>query len=208
MLVDDHPLIRSGLARIIDLSGEFCVCAEAGSYEEAVEHISNAQPDLIVLDLHLEGKSGFDLLQYNISKQIHVPVLVVSMHDEPLYVERVFKLGAKGYLLKRETIDHVVDALRQIVSGHVYTSDILSENMFKLMNRNGEGEEINPDLLLSRRESEIFLLIANGKNRIEIAELLHISKKTVETHFERIKSKLHVDSSFKLTYRAIKHHLK
>ncbi|MFH1741213.1 MAG: response regulator transcription factor [bacterium] len=208
LLVDDHPLIRDGMARAIEKDESLMVCGEAGSVPEALEAVQRTQPDLVCVDISLEESSGIDLVRDLSHRETPIPCLVISMYEDLAYVESAFRAGARGYLLKRESAPKLAGAIRQILRGEVFTSQRVVAGMVGEMSREPDTPEPAPQDILTHREYEIFQLLGRGVSRAEIADQLCVSAKTVDTHTERIKEKLHFETTFQLLHSAVKHCLK
>ena len=200
LLVDDHPIVRRGLQEIISREPDLCVCGEAGSADEAIKKIKETDPDLIVVDISLNGVSGIDLIKQVKAAHDNIRMLVASMHDECIYAERALHAGALGYINKEEATDHLVGAIRQVLLGKVYLSEEMTARVLE-RTRSGTHEE-SPIESLTDREIEVFELFGQGLSAKQIAERLHRSVKTIETHRESIKSKLGIETSNELTHRA------
>lgn len=203
LLVDDHPILRQGLAQLLNQEKDMIVC---GQYEEAgkaLEAINQLKPDAAIVDISLKGSSGIELLK-NIKVQYpKLLVLVLSMHDEALYAERALRAGAAGYIMKQEATEQVLVALRKIVNGEIYLSERMSS---KLMHQLVSGRATDTGSLMERlsdRELEIFGLIGEGRGTRQIAEQLHLSVKTIESHRAHIKEKLNLKNATELVHRAI-----
>lgn len=204
LVVDDHPIVSRGLTEIINREPDMEVCSQAQSLDEAVEQFQAHSPDLVLTDLSLKESSGVDLIAELVALQPDVKVLAVSMHDETLYAETVLRAGAKGYLCKDESLDLVVVALRRIYSGRVHLSEQMANRM---LSRNiGASADSNgsPIDSLSARERQVFEQIGRGVRTRVIAENLNISRKTVETYRENIKTKLNLADSSELMRHAVK----
>ncbi len=202
LIVDDHPLVRSGLAQLIGDCADLEVCGEAGNMAEALTQIESTQPDLAIIDLSLAGGSGLDLIERIRSRHKDLLMLVASMHDETLYAERVLAAGARGYINKQEAQDRIIQAIRQVLDGKVYLSQQMTERLLNGMVESGsEKRDINS---LSNRELQVFELIGQGVSTKKIAKRLNLSIKTIETHQAHIKKKLGLDSAHELTQRAIR----
>lgn len=201
-LVDDHPILRQGLGKLINDQPDMCVCGEAESPPRALEGIGHTKPDLVLLDLSLAGGDGMELCRQLQERFERLPVLIVSMHDESLYAERCLRAGALGYLMKQEPPDKVLTAMRKVLSGNIYLSDAMSAKL--LRNLAGARHADTPPIeRLSDRELEIFRLIGKGHSVRAIAEQLFLSPKTVEAHKEHIKQKLNLKTSNELLQYAI-----
>ena len=205
ILVDDHPVLRKGLVRLIDAKDEFVVCGEASSAADAMELIRELKPDLVIVDIGLPGTSGIELTKTIRSEFPKLPVLILSMHEEALYATRALRAGAMGYVVKQDAIDNIASALREALSGKQYLSPVIASQL----HYNG-GQEAptalteDPVSLLTDREFEIFELIGKGHEVREISEALGVSPKTVETHRRKVMDKLHIYSVAELTKYAIR----
>jgi DNA-binding NarL/FixJ family response regulator len=203
LVVDDHPVVRHGLIQLIDSENDLEVCGQAASAQEALEVMSNSNPDLVIIDISLEGTNGIELIKQIKGQYEGMKMLVSSMHDESLYAERALRAGAMGYINKDTATEKVVTAVRQILRGKIYLSDEMSDRMLHgLSQRDGDAEQ-SPIQRLSNRELEVFELIGRGVTTREIAERLNLSIKTVETHRENIKRKLNLEKSSELTRCAV-----
>lgn len=202
-VVDDHPIMRRGYASILDRQPDLEVCGEAGSADEALEKIPDSEADLVIVDISMEGMSGIELIKSLDAWDIDLPCLVVSMHDETLYAERALHAGAKGYIMKNEIDQTVVEAVRKILNGGFFLSDQMNNKILQRVSGTQRGIDESPLEQLSDRELEVFELLGKGQSTKEIAEELVISPKTVETHRRRIKQKLGIDSSTELLQRAV-----
>ena len=202
LIVDDHPLVRTGLAQLIGDCPDLEICGEAGDMAEALRQIDALDPDLAIIDLSLAGGSGLDLIEHVKSHNRELPMLVASMHDETLYAERVLAAGARGYINKQEAQERIVRAIRRVLDGKVYLSERMTERMLSgMVDSNHEKRDIDS---LSNRELQVFELIGQGIPTGRIAERLNLSTKTIETHQAHIKKKLGLDSAHELTQRAIR----
>lgn len=202
-LIDDHPIVRQGLALLINREVDLEVCGEAQDAPSALTALTGCEPDLIVLDISLNGPDGLDLLKTIRLKDAHVPVLVLSMHDESTYAERALRAGANGYIMKHEAAEKVLVAIRRIVCGEVYLSDRLTNKMLQQIVRGTDPVSRSPVSMLSDRELEIYRLIGSGHATRQIADELHISIKTVESYQAHIKVKLSLRSARELVQHAI-----
>jgi DNA-binding NarL/FixJ family response regulator len=202
-LIDDHPIVRQGLALLINREVDLEVCGEAQDAPSALTGLGACEPDLIILDISLNGPDGLDLLKTIRLKDAHVPVLVLSMHDESTYAERALRAGANGYIMKHEAAEKVLVAIRRIVCGEVYLSDRLTNKMLQQIVRGTDPVSRSPVSMLSDRELEIYRLIGSGHATRQIADELHISVKTVESYQAHIKVKLSLRSARELVQHAI-----
>jgi len=202
LIVDDHPLVRSGFAQLIGDCPDLEVCCEAADMAEALRLIDSDSPDLAIIDLSLAGGSGLDLIERIKSRNQNILMLVASMHDETLYAERVLAAGARGYINKQEAQENIVRAIRQVLAGKVYLSEAMTERMLNgLVDVRDEKRDIER---LSNRELQVFELIGQGVPVSQIASQLNLSIKTIETHQAHIKKKLGLESAHELNQRAIR----
>jgi DNA-binding NarL/FixJ family response regulator len=203
LIVDDHPVFREGLARIINQEKDLVVCGEAADATEALRNAENLNPDLVVIDISLEGTSGLTLAKSLRSRSPGMRLLVLSMHPESLYAERALRAGASGYVMKRESGRKLLAAMRHVLDGGIHVSHELYESILRRVASSGRGSEGSAIEGLSDRELEVFQLIGQGFGTRQISERLSMSMKTVETHREHIKEKLSLDSTSTLVQRAI-----
>ncbi len=195
VIVDDHPLFRKGLQDLIHAEADFAVCGEAGNAAEAMDVMRKLDPDMAIVDLSLPGANGIELIKNIRAEFGRLPVLVLSMHDESLYALRALRAGADGYVMKHEAMANVIQAIREVFNGRPYLSPAMAAQVItQFAHRQAEGE-IDAVERLSDRELEILELIGKGKEVREIAKLLHLSPKTVETHRAHIKDKLDLKNS-------------
>lgn len=202
-VVDDHSVMRWGYIALINQELDLQVCGEASAALEALEKIPEASPDLAVVDISLEGMNGIELTKYLQTQHPDLPVLIVSMHDESLYGERALRAGARGYIMKREARTKIVEAIRRILNGSYYLSDAMNTKiLLQYQGRRFDAEQSSIERL-SDRELEVFELFGRGYCTREIAEMLLISPKTVESHRTRIKVKLAIESTTALLQHAV-----
>jgi DNA-binding NarL/FixJ family response regulator len=202
LLVDDHPVVRQGLALFIDRESDLTVCGQANDATSALQVIRNSTPDFVVLDISLEGPDGLELLKILRAEYPKLPVLVLSMHDELLYAERALRAGANGYIMKQEATDRVLTAIRHILGGDVYLSDRLTKRMLQQF-VNGSAPPRDPLAKLSDRELEVYRLIGTGHGTRQIADELHVSTKTIESYQAHIKEKLALRNARELVQHAV-----
>lgn len=201
-LVDDHFIVREGLKQLIHAKGDYEVCGEAKSGEQALERLSPGNADLAIVDLGLQGTmNGLDLIKLLKQKLPNLPILVMSMYEENVYAERAFKAGAKGYIMKKGHSDELLKAIRQILAGKIYASDHITEKMMELAAGQRAASSSVEDL--TDREFEVFQLVGRGFKTGAIAEQLHVSVKTVESYREEIKIKLELPSAAELSQYAV-----
>jgi DNA-binding NarL/FixJ family response regulator len=204
VIVDDHPVVRSGLRMLIEDEPDLLVVGEAGDADEAIRVLDAKNPDLMIVDLSLNGSSGLDLIKRIKSRSSESKMLVSSMFDESLYAERVLNAGALGYVSKQEAMEKVIEAIRCVLSGRVYLSAAMSDRMLHRLTRDHQAPERSAVETLSDRELEVFEMIGRGRTTSEIAAQLHLSVKTVETHREKIKAKLGLKSAAELYQHAVR----
>ncbi len=203
LVVDDHPIVRQGLALLINQESDLVVCGEAEEAIGAMHVLASAKPDILIVDISLNGPDGIDLLKSVRNSYPTLPVLILSMHDESIYAERALRAGANGYIMKQEATEKVLVALRRILGGEIYVSDPVANKMLKHY-ITGSGTVRNSSIAdLSDRELEVFRLIGEGHGTRQIAEELHFSVKTVESYQAHIKEKLSLRSARELMQHAI-----
>jgi DNA-binding NarL/FixJ family response regulator len=207
MVVDDHPIVRQGLALLINRESDLVVCGEAEEAMGALHVLASARPDVLIVDISLNGPDGIDLLKNIRNTHPTLPVLILSMHDEMIYAERALRAGANGYIMKQEATEKVLIAVRRILSGEIYVSERISNQILKQY-ITGSGTVRNSSIGdLSDRELEVFRLIGEGHGTRQIAEELHVSVKTVESYQAHIKEKLSLRSARELMQRAFAWHM-
>jgi DNA-binding NarL/FixJ family response regulator len=203
LVVDDHPIVRQGLALMIGHESDMAVCAEAESHHDALRAIAEHKPDVAVVDLSLKDQSGLELIKDIKVRYPRLPVLVLSMADEAIYAERALRAGARGYLMKEAATTNVLAAIRCVLGGNVYLSDAMAARMLGRVVGGQGGGVVSPVEQLSDRELEVFRLIGRGLGTAEIATKLHLSPKTIETYRAHIKEKLGIDSATQLLRYAV-----
>jgi DNA-binding NarL/FixJ family response regulator len=204
ILVDDHPVLREGLAKLINREPGFSICGQFEDAACAFSAIPTLSPDLAIVDLALKGSNGLELIKNSRAAYPKLVILVLSMYDESLYAERALRAGAAGYIMKQEASEKILTAIRQVLAGGIYLSEKMSS---KLMHQlvGGKAREAGSTLeRLSDRELEIFGLIGQGMGTRQIAEQLHLSIKTVESHRSHIKEKLNLKDANELVHTAIR----
>src|SRR3954471_6171269 len=202
LLVDDHAVVRFGIAQLINRERDLVVCGEEEEASKALSAISSLNPDLLLAYISLKDSSGLELMRNIKAQYPKLPVLVVSAHDENIYAEIAFRAGALGYLMKDQALDRVLPAIRRVLSGAIYVSDGLASRMLERQVRGRTDVSQSPVKSLSDREMEVFQLIGQWKKTREIAEELHLSIKTIEYYREQIKRKLDLKSAGDLTHYA------
>ncbi|HVT73435.1 MAG TPA: response regulator transcription factor [Lacunisphaera sp.] len=204
LIVDDHPFMRAGLAQLIDRQADMQVCGEAGHPAEALKELERAPADLVLTDISMPGRSGLEFIKDLLAVRPGLPVLVISMHDEAIYAERVLRAGARGYIMKEAGGENLLAALRRVLGGDVYLSPAMSARVLEnLSGRRPRGSN-SPIEKLSDREFEIFQLIGQGRSTRDIAEQLHLSPKTVDVHRSHIKEKLGLRDATALVRHAVR----
>ena len=201
-LVDDHPMVRERLAMLIDQQPDLQVCGEAGDAAEALLGIEALRPDIAIVDLTLKSSNGLELIKDIKARGLGTPVLVLSMHDEALYAERVLRAGAFGYMSKQESSREVLEAIRKVIDRQIHVSGGLANLMLKKMLGGAKSEDTPVDQLADR-ELEIFQLIGQGHGTRTIAGMLGLSVKTVESYRARIKEKLKLEDGIQLLRHAV-----
>src|SRR5580698_7330932 len=203
LVVDDHPIVRQGLALLINQEADLLVCGEAEEAMGAMHVLASSKPDILIVDISLSGPDGLDLLKNIRNLYPTLPVLILSMHDESIYAERALRAGANGYIMKQEATEKVLVAVRRILNGEIYVSDRIANRLLKHY-ITGSGALRNSTIAdLSDRELEVFRLIGEGHGTRQIAEELHVSVKTVESYQAHIKEKLSLRSARELMQHAI-----
>jgi DNA-binding NarL/FixJ family response regulator len=203
LIVDDHPLMRKGLALTLSAETDLEVVGQAADAEEALSVFDKLNPDLVLIDVSLPGMSGLELLKHLLALHPDLLTLVVSRHDEALYAERAVRAGAKGYVMKLEAGDDIVQAVRHVIRGGIYMSDELKDRLLFGAAVGRKAPLQSPLEVLSDRELEVFEMTGRGLPTREIAERLHLSVKTVESYRARIKQKLNIETGTELLQQAV-----
>ncbi len=202
LLVDDHAVVRYGIAQLINRENDLMVCGEEEYASNALSAIARLKPDLVIADISLKDSSGLELMRNIKAQYSRLPVLVVSAHDESVYAEIAFRAGALGYLMKQEALEKIITALRRVLSGNIYVSEALAARMLQQQICGKTDIHDSPVKSLSDRELEVFQMIGQWKKTSEIAQELHLSIKTIEYYREQIKRKLNLKNSAELTQHA------
>lgn len=202
LVVEDHPIVREGLAQLLQEQEDLVICGGVGRRSEALRAVERLKPDVVVVDISLGDGSGLELIKDIRARFADLPVLVLSMHDESLYAERALRAGAQGYVMKDEATETVVAAIRRVLEGGIWLSERMSGRMLRNL-VSGGGEPTTPIERLTDRELEVFELIGRGLDVGEIAARLHLSPKTIEYYRSRIKDKLQVRHTKELLRRAV-----
>ncbi len=195
LIVDDHPLVRSGIRSILQLEPDLEICGEAEDQEQALALVEREQPDLVLVDITLKNSSGLTLLKELQSRWPNILTLAVSMHDEFTYAVRCLKAGAKGYIMKQAGTERIRDAIRCVLEGGTYLSEKMTQSAVEQLGTGRAPGVASPVDVLSNRELELFQLTGQGKEISEIAEMMQISPRTVEVHRSHIKKKLGLRTS-------------
>jgi DNA-binding NarL/FixJ family response regulator len=201
LIVDDHPVVRLGLTQVIQQEPDMEVCGEAGSVAEALREIQATSPDVVIVDISLEGESGIELVKELKARYPKIKSLVSSFHEEKVFAGRVVKEGAQGYIEKKESISKIVEGIRKILLGEIYVSPLVAT---QLLTRAASGQSLSDDPVatLSTKELEVFEMIGLGLTVQQIGRRLNMSAKTVESHRRRIKTKLKMESATQLNHAA------
>ncbi len=203
-IVDDHPLMRESLTALLGRQHDLRICGEAGDSAAAFAEIVRLQPDIVVVDLALPGESGLELVK-RLQALPRIPrALMLSMHDETFFAERALRAGAHGYVMKHETTDRVVDAIRQILRGELYVSSALASEFARKLAGGRATQNLPAVARLSDRELEVFRMLGQGIETRRIAEELHLSMKTVQAHCANIKDKLGLENATTLLREAVR----
>jgi DNA-binding NarL/FixJ family response regulator len=203
VIVDDHPLFRHGLTQLLNSDDVFRVCGEAGTSPEALSLIRKTRPNLAIIDLGLKGPNGIELTKSLRAEFPKMPVLIISMHDEPTYAVRSLRAGANGYVTKQDAIGSVLEAAREVVAGRVYLSPSMASEVIANVVMTKREPGTDPTSSLTDRELEILERIGKGEEVKTIASALHLSPKTVETHRAHIKEKLNLANARKVARYAV-----
>jgi DNA-binding NarL/FixJ family response regulator len=202
LIVDDHPMLRRGLAALIESESVLTVCGEAASCAAALEAIRTYSPDLVIVDLALDGGDGLDLIKAMKARHPEIPALVLSMYDEAVYAERALRAGARGYVTKQQLASTVLSAIHRLLAGQMYLSDKLEAQLAAKYVGGRTLVTDSPEYALSDRELLVFRMIGQGRSRRQVADALHLSIKTIESHCDHIKQKLRLESAVELAHRA------
>jgi len=202
LLVDDHPIVRHGLRHVLEREGDFSVVGEAETADEGQAVIEHLNPDTVITDLQLRGGDGIEFVRRVHTRRPRLPILVFSMHDEAIYAERLIAVGAAGYIMKHASIAEVLSALRCVMGGSTYVSKPIGQRIIQRV-KGREAGAANPFGILSHREVQILRLIGAGVSTRAIAQSLHLSIKTIESHRQRVKQKLRITTAAQLMQCAI-----
>ncbi len=200
LIVDDHPVFRAGLTGLVNLEDDLIVCGEAHDAAQAMHLLEELRPDVILMDMSLPGKNGLEVLKDIGTLSPQTLVLIISMHDETLFAERVIRAGGRGYLMKVEGPDKIILAIRKVLSGGISVSDRVASQILRALS--GSTPSQSPVSTLTDREFAVYQLLGHGKDPHEIARVLHLSIKTVDTHRNRIGKKLGLRNATELIHHA------
>ena len=198
LIVDDHPIVRQGVRRVIEQEPDLRICAEAETATEALRLFEEHQPDMAIIDITLKGTDGLELTKWIRARSERIPILIMSMHDESLYAERVLRAGAHGYVMKAEVADKIVIAIRKALQGEIYLSEKVEQDILHEVSGRTTEKDQSPIRKLSDRELEVFRLIGQGMGTRAIADQLRLSIKTIETYRSHLKEKLGLSNATQL----------
>ena len=204
LILDDHPMMREGLAQLIGNEVDLEVCGESGTGKEAVDLVTRLKPDLLLADISLPDKSGLEVIKDVRAMHPEVAMLVISMHDESLYAERVLRAGARGYIMKQEGGRKLMEAIRHVLDGKIYVSEKISATILETFSGRPDKGSDPTVQKLTDREFEILQLIGQGRGTRDISAQLHLSVKTVEAHRGNIKRKLQLKGAPELVRYAVR----
>lgn len=204
LIVDDHPMMREGLAQLIEHEADLAGCGQADTAAQALAAVGCEAPDLVLLDISLPDRNGLEVIKDLQALHPKLPILVVSMHDESLYAERVLRAGGRGYIMKQEGGKKLMQAIRQVLAGQIYVSEKMSAKILEVFSGRREATPHSPVERLSDREFEVFQLVGQGQGTRQIAEGLHLSVKTVEVHRANIRKKLELKTGAEVVRFAIR----
>jgi len=203
-VVDDHPIVREGLAQMINREPDLVVCGDAGDMHGALEKIHVIRPDVLIVDISLNGPDGLDVVKNIRTKNSNLPILILSMHDESLYAERALRAGANGYVMKQEATEKILAGLRRVLNHEIYVSEAIANRMLQQFVGGGSPHTKQCSIEdLSDRELEVLRLIGGGHGTRQIAEELHLSIKTVESYQAHLKEKLSLKNSREVVQYAV-----
>ena len=203
LIVDDHPLLREGVARLINREPDLEVCAEAGNAQEALKAVAKAKPDVAIVDVALSGLGGIELIKSIRTMGKKPLILALSMHDEVIYAERALRAGAQGYLMKSQPAGLIITALRDVLDGKTYLSEPMKERLLRCVQRGAAANGEYPANRLSDCELEIYQMIGEGLKPSQIARRMSLSVKTVESYRARIRLKLNLKNASELVQHCV-----
>ncbi len=197
-IVDDHPLVRQGLAQIIEKEADMEVCGEAENSPGAMKGVGETNPDVVIVDISLQGNNGLELIKNIKAVYENIPILVFSMHDETIYAQRALRAGAKAYVMKKEPSTKIVDAIHRITKGEIFVSPSVADQVLHQIVNGPNNVSTSPIDRLTDRELEVVQLIGRGLSTREIADSLNLSVKTIESHRAHVKEKLNLRNATEL----------
>ena len=203
LIIDNHPIVRAGLRRVIDNEDDLLVCGEADTVREARTAIRERNPDVLIAEIGLNHGDGIELVRDVRAHHSQLPILVLSNHDETIYAERMLSVGANGYIMKQASSELILHSLRRVLDGEIYVSEGVNFNMLQKSAGRGASHSLNPIDRLSNRELQILHLVGKGMSTRETAHSLNLSIKTIESHRQRIKHKLNLTTGTQLLQYAI-----
>ena len=203
LIVDDHPIVRQGLRRLMENEDDLTVCGEAETARDARIAIKDLNPDAVIVDISLKQGDGIELVRDVRAHHATLPLLVLSMHDEAIYAERMLSAGASGYIMKQAASEQFLISLRRVMDGGIYVSEAVGSNMIQKFASGGSYVSANPIDRLSNRELQILHMIGKGMSTRETAKSLNLSIKTIESHRQRIKRKLNLHTGAQLVQYAV-----
>ena len=204
LIVDDHPMMREGLAQLIGQQPDMEVCGQAGDAHDGLKQVKLLKPNLVLVDLTLPGRDGLELIKDIQALEAGVMALVLSMHDESFYAERVLRAGGRGYVMKQEGGKRIMEAIRQVSAGHIFVSEKMSAKILEIFSGRRPEAAASPVETLTDREFQVFQCIGRGRETKEMARELHVSPKTIEVHRANIKTKLKIKSMCELIRYAVR----
>jgi len=202
-IVEDHPIFRDGISQLIDKEDDMFVTGGCETAQECLRYLKDNQPDLVIVDITLKDSCGIELTKEIKKTYPALPVLILSMHEELIFADRVLKAGARGYMTKREATGKVIDAIRRVLQGKIYICDTMIDHFLERSITGGQNFNSSPVEKLSEREFEVFNLIGKGMTNRNIAEVLSVSTNTISTYRERIKEKLNLQNNAELNRYAM-----
>jgi len=203
LIVDDHPIVRQGLRRVIQYEDDLIVCGETGTAGDASTAILELNPDVLICDINQKHIDGIELVRRVRARHPQLRILVLSTQDETIYAEHLLAVGANGYITKQATSDELLASLRRVLDGNIYVSQIVGSNMIHKYAAAGSYGSADPMDRLSSRELQVLYLIGEGRSTREVAQSLNLSIKTVESHRQRIKRKLNLTTAMQLVRYAV-----
>ena len=203
LLVDDHPVVRQGLIHLINQEEGLSICGEADDTNQALKALEDLNPDMVIVDISLNNSNGLELIKDIKVRNADLPILVLSIHDESLYAERSLRAGARGYIMKKEPPEKMIEAIHSVLNGEIYISKTMASRMLHSIFARGSDTGDSSLKRLSDRELEVFQFIGLGRGTRDIADICHLSIKTIETYYRNIKRKLNIRKTSELVQQAV-----